>query len=73
VTPLHNTLHTLFSYFDDVLLGNSMELDLVDTALFALSLDNVHADDLAELSKQYLYGDAANRYVMFLLCWSCFM
>ena len=43
------------------MLGNSSQLDMVDTALFALCLDTEHPDDQIQLAKQYLYGDAANR------------
>ena len=54
-------------HLKDILLyftGNSSQLDLVDTALFSLSLDDHHTDDLVRTSKQFLYGDAGSRSVV---------
>ena len=62
LTITHRACHLM-----DILLyftGNSSQLDLVDTALFSLSLDDHHTDDLVKTSKQFLYGDAGSRSVV---------
>lgn len=46
---------------DTMLTGNSNQLDMVDTALFSLSLDDQHSEDMIKKSKQFLYGDGGSR------------
>ena len=38
-------------------------LNLIDTAVFALALEDVESENPNELTRLFLYGDGANRYV----------
>jgi carnitine O-palmitoyltransferase 2 len=42
--------------------GNEETLKLIDSAVFALSLEDSESDDPNELSRLFLYGDPANRW-----------
>ena len=46
------------------MVGNTEQLDLVDTALFCLALEDSDDEDPLHLSRLYLYGDAASRLIV---------
>ena len=48
--------------FFSVSIGNAEALGLVDTALFAFALEDSTSENPVELSRLFLYGDAASRY-----------
>lgn len=45
-----------------ILSGNGEQLDLIDTALFALCLDTESPKDKAAEMRQFLHGNGANRW-----------
>jgi len=41
--------------------GNSEKLRLIDSALFALALDDTGPEDVTQISKSFLHSDGVNR------------
>ena len=63
---MHKACTSLFSAIDYKVLqtfftGNSEQLRVIESALFALALDDNDLDDSAELCKEFLHADGTNR------------